>query len=120
MLERVLKGDKMEIIKTKKIPEINETYYQVVALKCDCCKEEIKEGEFYTDVAFSNIKYEIGHESKQFCKKCEKYSLYEIYINNCFFSPTRKVFEKSTKWWSMYMSYEDEHSYEIVGEENDT
>lgn len=88
----------MQIVKIKRVPEIDKSYYKVTKMICDKCNKEIKENDKYLEVNYHKERYEDELSYKHFCKRCMKDSMYEMFINNYYTNFARYTFLKSRDW----------------------
>jgi hypothetical protein len=104
------------MIKTKKIPEINKEYYQIVKLKCDCCNKEIEEGELYLEVNYHKERYEDELSYKEFCKNCIKENLYDMFMNNYYTNFDKYNYYTDENWYEYDEFDDDLKNREIIEE----
>lgn len=88
----------MELIKIKRIPEIDKSYYKTTKIICDKCNKEIGENDEYLEVNYMEKHYDDELSYKHFCEKCMKDSMYEMFINNHYTNFHRYIFNKDKKW----------------------
>ena len=82
----------VELIKIKRIPEIDKSYYKTTKIICDKCNKEIGENDEYLEVNYMEKHYDDELSYKHFCEKCMKDSMYDMFINNHYTSKTVEFF----------------------------
>jgi hypothetical protein len=92
----------MELKEYKTITDINKKFYKVIGIKCDCCNQNIKEKEEYLEVNYREDKYDEGLKYKQFCIKCMKDNMFDMFMNNYYANFNKYDFIKDEKWKEDY------------------
>lgn len=88
----------MQVVKIKRVPEIDKSYYKVTKMFCDKCNQEIKENKEYLEVCYSENRDDDELKYKHFCNKCAKDSMYNMFLNNDYTNFDRYIFQKSKEW----------------------
>lgn len=109
----------MKLIKVKKIDEINEKFYQIVKIKCDCCDKEINGGELYLEASYCNSEYDDMPHHTQLCKDCIKDNIYDIFMEKNNTNFYKYIYRKNPTWYKYDWIYDDEDNRKVIGEENE-